>query len=98
LNNRDEYKTGTNPTNASSALRIQSIEWTNGSGAPVLKFLAASNRTYTVQTLAAGSTGLWCRVVDVVAMSSNRLVRITDSEASGASPSRLYRLATPRQP
>jgi hypothetical protein len=96
LNNRDEYQADTNPTNAASSLRIQSIEWTNG--APVLTFLAASNKTYTVQALADGSHGLWRRVADVVAVNSNRVVRITDSEAPPVSPSRIYRVANPRQP
>ena len=98
LNNRDEYTAGTNPTNALSVLKIRSIEWKNGSAAPVLTFLAASNKTYTIESRPNGNSGPWSRVADVAAARTNRVVRITNLVDRAAASNRIYRLANPRQP
>jgi hypothetical protein len=50
-----EYVAGTNPTNASSALRLEIIR----EGAVKLRFMAQSNVAYGVQYRAALEAGSW---------------------------------------
>jgi len=92
--NRDEYNAGTNPTNASSLLKIQAIALTNEVTASMLTFLAMSNKTYTALAREAVTQGDWSRVADVPATSTNRVVSIVDP--SQPISNRFYRLITPR--
>jgi CubicO group peptidase (beta-lactamase class C family) len=96
--NGREYQAGTNPTNALSYLKVESLALANNGAAARLTFFAASNKTYTVESRAAADVGDWSRVADVIAVSSNRVVEILDSSAPGANAQRYYRLATPRVP
>ena len=98
VSNRDEYAAGTNPTNASSYFKIQTIGSTNAGAASVLTFLAASNKTYTVQAREAATEGPWFRVTDVPAMSTNRTVRIVVPLERFFRSNRFYRLVSPRSP
>lgn len=91
--NLDEYRAGTNPTNASSYLKVE----LRGvlSGTAVLEFFAASNLTYTVEYRDTFPAGAWTRFADVIARATNRVEVLVDPAAS---PQRFYRLVTPRQP
>ena len=97
MTNLQEYQAGTNPTNAFSYLKVDSIAPANNS-AIRLTFFAASNNTYTVESRALADVGVWTRVADVVASFSNRVVEILDPSPPGANGQRFYRLATPRRP
>jgi len=90
LTNREEYEAGTDPNDATSVLKIDRIERTDGIG---LEFLALSNRTYTVQYNNNLEAGDWTTLADVVARSTNRLERVLDPTTQ---PARYYRLLTPR--
>jgi subtilisin family serine protease len=94
VGNRDEYTAGTNPTNAQSVLRIESVLRTNA--ATLLTFHAASNKTYTVESHSSGEAEPWFRVADVLAAATNRMVTAADEGPLEAA--RYYRLVTPRRP
>ena len=88
--NWQEYISGTDPTNASSYLRIDSI--TAGSRA-TLSFMAAAARTYAVQyTDMLGAP--WRTLDNVSARATNRVATLVDP---GYIANRFYRLATPQQ-
>jgi hypothetical protein len=91
MSNRAEFLAGTDPTNPSSYLKIGSI--TAGGGA-TLTFGAISNRTYSVQHSDIVGSGLWFKVADIVARTTNRVESITDPTFT---TNRVYRLATPQQ-
>jgi hypothetical protein len=90
--NWEEYVAGTDPTNALSYLKIDSL--TAGAGA-TLTFWAISNKTYSLEYTDALETGAWSKLADVLA-------RPTDREETLADPDfrthRCYRLVTPRHP
>jgi hypothetical protein len=92
MSNGAEYIAGTDPTNALSYLKIDSIA--GGAGA-TLTFGAISNRTYTVQYTDALATGQWARLTDVAARASNRAEVVFDPSYT---TNRFYRLATPQRP
>jgi hypothetical protein len=97
LTNGQEYTAGTDPTNALSYLKMDSITPAEGGSAATLGFWAVSNKTYTVQYRDSLDSGDWSRLVDVVAVSSNRVLEISDPGAPTAAR-RFYRLVTPRTP
>jgi hypothetical protein len=92
LSNRAEFLAGTDPTNALSYLKIDSIA--AGGGATVT-FGAISNRTYTVQYSDVVGSGMWSKLADVAARANNRVETILDPAFT---TNRVYRLATPQQP
>lgn len=92
LNNRAEYIAGTDPTNALSYLKIDSISV--GSNATI-SFGTISNRTYTVQSTDALAAGAWSRLADVAARDSNRDEQVIDPNYT---TNRFYRIVLPRQP
>lgn len=96
LSDRDEYFAGTNPTNALSRLAILSAE--RLAEGVTLTFAASSNRTYTVEKQTGDWSEGWRRVADVVATSTNRLVQVTDTNATFDGGSIFYRVVTPRRP
>ena len=98
LTNWQEYLAGTDPHNPQSYLKIDTILKTSASIEAVIRFFAASNRTYTVQSRALVDHGQWSRVADVMAAASNRTVQVTDTAARPDDPQRFYRLVTPRLP
>jgi hypothetical protein len=91
MNNLQEYIAGTNPTNASSYLKIDQM---TASGANTLQFIALSNKTYTVEFTEALGSGAWTRLADIFAHATNRTERVIDP---GPCDRRYYRLVTPRQ-
>jgi Lamin Tail Domain/Immunoglobulin domain/Immunoglobulin I-set domain len=88
--NGEEYVAGTDPNDENSYLRVEQISVSEGAN---IEFLAASNHTYTVEYKNALGDALWTRLADFVASATNTAVIMTDN---GSSPTRVYRLATPR--
>jgi hypothetical protein len=90
LSNAQEYRAGTDPTNALSRLTLSL------SGAPLspaVSFSALSNRTYAVQF--TDDLGAWQTLADVLSRTSNRVETVVDPTAA---TNRSYRVVTPRQP
>ena len=92
LSNRAEYLAGTDPTNASSCLRID--RWGVGGGVWV-EFQAVSNRTYTVECAEALGEQPWRKLADVLARPTNRVQSVLDPAPAS---NRFYRLITPSRP
>ena len=93
VSNQDEYLAGTNPADPLSYLKIDAIR----AGQPTtLEFLAASNKTYTVQFKERVNAATWSKLAEIRARSTNRIEILTDSVSE--SVLRLYRLATPAIP
>jgi hypothetical protein len=92
--NYSEYLTGTSPTNAASALKIESASLTGSD--LTFNFSAVSNRSYTIQFRPALENGVWQKWQDVNVAPSNRTVWLTNSIS--AETNRFYRVATPIQP
>src|SRR6185503_1615942 len=93
MNNRDEYRVGTNPTNASSVLKI-SFTTTN---AGVLQFIAQSNIAYAVQYRANLSAESWTNLTSLFAQPLVRTVQVSVPNPPPA-PERFFRIATPPSP
>jgi formylglycine-generating enzyme required for sulfatase activity len=91
--NLSEYRSGTNPTNATSCLKLEAVIQDNG---VMVSFNAVSNQTYTVEWCVQPGGGAWSRLADVVARASDRLEIVIDQNA-GDDP-RFYRVVTPRWP
>jgi subtilisin family serine protease len=89
--NRDEYLAGTNPTNALSVIKIDSI-LLDDTQSTVLEFHAISNRTYSVEARAALIGGSWENVLRLLAAPTNRMVRVVQRPNP---TQRFYRLVTP---
>jgi len=90
--NGQEYIAGTDPANAASYLRIDSL---NAGAGATLTFGAISNRTYSVQYIDDLGSTAWFKLTHVPARASNRVETLVDP---GFSTNRAYRLVTPRQP
>jgi hypothetical protein len=88
MTNLEEYQAGTNPTQASSALRIISIEST-GPGTVRLSFLAVSNRSYRLLFKNALQDPAWNTLTNISSAPTNRLLFINTTSAI---PMRYYRL------
>ena len=91
--NLQEFLAGTRPNDPSSSLKVSSIIFDQD--VVVLKFIAVSNRTYTVQTCATLTPGSWQPLATVPASPTTGTATVshTNSEAS-----RFYRLVTPASP
>jgi hypothetical protein len=89
----DDWETiaGTDPNNAASYLKIDTLSVTD---ATTLSFRAVSNHTYTVQYRDEVPPGAWSKLTDVVATPTNRTAVILDPQPP---PKRFYRLTTPAQ-
>ena len=94
LTNLQEYWAGTSPTNAASALRIESA-LTMPDGAQVFSFTAVSNRSYTVLFRNDQLFGSWEKLTDVLEAPTMGPAWITNS--AGTNSARFYRLVTPKQ-
>jgi hypothetical protein len=90
--NWKEYVAGTDPTNALSYLKVDSLVTSPGA---VVSFQAVSNRTYTVQFNHAPGVNPWSKLADVIALATNRVESIPDPAST---TNRFYRIVTPRQP
>jgi hypothetical protein len=94
MSNVDEYRSGTNPTNALSVLKIV-LTATN---ANVLEFVAQTNLSYSVICRTNLAIGSWNAITNV-ALSTNLVRTITVHTATGpVAAERYYRVVTPRVP
>jgi uncharacterized delta-60 repeat protein len=98
VSNLDEQRAGTNPTDALSYLKIDSITLDGATNAVALRFLAHSNTTYSVESRPAAESGPWHRVAEVTARATNRQETVTDPLPPAGSAPRFYRIATPSLP
>ena len=92
--NLGEYRSGTNPTNVASLLKLEGV--THASGQATVSFNAVSNQTYTVEWCAQPAGGAWSKLADMVARPNTRTESVTDGTASDAA--HFYRVITPRRP
>jgi len=92
LTNLQEYRAGTNPTNALSTLKLGSFLVNTQS---VFSFLAASNKTYSVQYSPSLLNGSWINLTNLSSRTTNRTALITDRSIV---TNRFYRVVTPQQP
>jgi archaellum component FlaG (FlaF/FlaG flagellin family) len=93
LRNWQEYVAGTDPTNALSYLKVETLAV--GAGQPALQFLALSNRTYSMLYQDALAVTTWSKLADVPAQPTNRLETVVDPLLR---TNRFYRLVTPALP
>ncbi len=98
MKNWEEYAAGTDPTNALSYLKVESIGTTiTGDLAVQIEFNAVSNRTYSVLWSTAANGDAWAPITNIVASGVSRMVQVTDRRPT-ESPPRYYRLSTPKIP
>ncbi len=90
----DEYRSGTDPSNPASRLRISS-EIHNGSTF-VLQFNAIAGKSYSVFYRTNVASGAWTKLQDVAPQGVDGTVTVTDSGVIGIA-SRFYRVVTPGQ-
>jgi hypothetical protein len=91
LSNVQEYLADTNPTNATSVLKLSSIESLGGNQVR-LTFSAMSNKNYIVEFKNAFSDPAWSTVANVASAATNRTVQISNTVPALAH--RLFRLRT----
>jgi hypothetical protein len=91
MNNRDEYIAGTDYLDAFSYLKVQ-LSMVQGA---TIRFMAISNRTYSVQYSDVLGPAQWNKLADILARPLNREEAVPDPMAV---PKRYYRLVTPVQP
>jgi hypothetical protein len=92
MSNAAEYLAGTDPTNALSVLKIDSLGYRR---AALLNFDAISNSTYTVQYTDDPVHGPWQNLRTICAQSYSRVEHVGDAAQSKG---RFYRLAVDQQP
>jgi hypothetical protein len=95
LSNLQEYLAGTNPRDAASALRFESV--TVQSGGVALIFKAVAGKSYTVQYRDSFTGGAWATWRDVTPQPTNGPVEVVDAPVTNVT-GRYYRLATPAFP
>jgi hypothetical protein len=91
MSNHDEFIAGTDPEDPNSYLRIDAY-----SGVPngvILRFLAITNRSYTVESRLVVDSGGWTPIANIpAAFATNRLIAITN--APTGTNQQVYRLGT----
>jgi hypothetical protein len=94
--NAQEYLAGTDPHDAQDHLRLELLRDTNPDLLSV-RFLALSNRTYTLQACSAFSAGnAWHSAADALAAPTNRIIEIL--QPGDPASHQFFRLLTPRSP
>ncbi len=91
--NAREYLAGTDPHNAQDHLRLELVRETNPNLWTV-RFLALSNRTYTLQACSAFNA--WHSAADALAAPTNRIIEIP--QPSDSAGQQFFRLLTPHSP
>ena len=89
-----EFIAGTDPLDGQSYLKLEATG--AGPGFCVLRFVAISNRTYSVLSRDVLTTNAWTSLRNVSLRPTNRVEIITDINTNG--PARYYRLVTPGVP
>ncbi len=95
LTSLQEYLAGTNPTQAASVLRFETMQPMTGTNGMIFGFNAISNKTYTVQFSDVLPAAPWGQLLDVGSAPTNRFIQVT-TEVPGAS--RFFRVITPQLP
>ncbi|HMJ65414.1 MAG TPA: FG-GAP-like repeat-containing protein, partial [Candidatus Binatia bacterium] len=92
--NAEEYASGTNPNDPQEYLRLE-YTCASDSSLCAVRFLAVSNRTYTLQARRDFSpSGAWRASTDVLAAPSNRMVEIIQ-QPGDLTNQQFFRLLTP---
>jgi hypothetical protein len=95
VTNAQEYLAGTDPRDPQDYLRLEYVR-ANDPNVWAVRFVAVSNRTYTLQARGGFSPGsAWRPVGDVVAAPVNRLIEITQ-QAGDSTNQQFFQLVTPR--
>ena len=89
--NTDEFIAGTDPTNALSVLRLVR----DATNSELLRFVAQTNKGYTVQYQTNLTSGTWRSVTNV---GSSTQVRTLTVPADAPEPRKFYRVVTPPLP
>jgi hypothetical protein len=90
--NLAEYSAGTDPNDAQANLHISNLLQSNHS--TTLRWLAVSNRTYTVQYCDTLPPATWKPLLDATAAVTNRSLEVFDTDTD--STQRFYRVVSPR--
>jgi len=90
VSNREEYLSGTDAHDATSYLKLKASP--AGAGGVTLEFVAASNKTYSVQFKDDAAGQGWRTLARLPARSTNSLQAVVDGQSL---PQRYYRLITP---
>jgi hypothetical protein len=93
MNNRDEFRSGTNPTNALSVLKVV-LTATN---ANVLSFIAQTNLSYSVQWRTNLLAPTWTNLTSITLSPLVRTI-LVDSASAPAAGERYFRVVTPLVP
>ena len=93
LTNLEEYVAGTDPRDASSYLKIESIDAV--STMTRIRFNAVAGKTYTILYRDDVAAGTWQKLADVPDQGATGEIEVTDAGAGAAT--RFYRLVTPQQ-
>lgn len=89
--NHQEFLAGTDPRSAASVLRVSLDAQTNTA---ILRFLAGSNRAYTLQYRDSLNTGPWLDFTNLPPAATNQTVICTDPLPAGLT-NRFYRVSAP---
>ncbi|MCI0745816.1 MAG: lamin tail domain-containing protein [Verrucomicrobia subdivision 3 bacterium] len=92
VTNAEEFNTGTDPTDPTSKFRVE-LSGTMPGGGALLRFIAMSNRSYSVQFRDGLDTAAWTQFTNVNGIATNRNVTVTNPAPGAAN--RFYRVATP---
>src|SRR4030095_678384 len=65
MTNLQEYTAGTDPSVKQDYLKIDGIKLINGAEEIAIRFMAVSNKTYTIQYRDSVDSGAWQRLADV---------------------------------
>jgi hypothetical protein len=93
MSNLDEFRAGTNPTNALSVLKVVFSE----TNANVLSFIAESNLSYSVQWRTNLTTPSWQNLTNVLPSNQVRTITV-DSGTAPPGTERYFRVVTPLVP
>lgn len=94
VTNLQEYRAGTDPTNSTSFLQIDTV--TFSAGRVTLEFTALANRTYSILSKPQLDASAWSKFRDVPVASADRIIRLFDTTPTNQT--RFYRLVTPATP
>jgi hypothetical protein len=94
FSNLQEYLAGTDPTDSTSYLKLDSVEV--GQTHSAISFKAVAGKTYTILSTSNLFSG-WSKLTDVAAQVTNGVVTIPDPSPT-LGTARFYKLVTPAQP
>jgi hypothetical protein len=93
MSNGDEFRSGTNPTNALSVLKVLFT----ATNANVLSFVAQTNVSYSVQWRPDLATAPWVSLTNLFPSNQVRTITI-DSSTVTPGAERYFRVVTPLAP